>query len=374
MDLGLTETQQLLRNTAKEFLETECPSSYVREMEEDERGYTPEMWQKIADQGWLGLAFPEEYDGAGLGFMDLNILLEEMGRYMLPGPFFATVVMGGLAILEGGSESQKKEYLPRIAQGQILVTLALTETNGRWDAGGIDTTALMDGEEWVLNGVKLFTPYAHVSDYLIVVAKTGPEFENISLFLTPRTADGVSQTLLKTIASDRQSEVVLENVRLPASALIGELNGAWPVMEKVKAFGAVGKCSELSGATQQVLDMTVEYAKQRLQFGRPIGSFQAIQHHCANMAMDVEGSKYITYQAAWALADGLDASREVSLAKAWVSDASKRVCATGHQCHGAIGFTKEHDMQLFSRRAKAAELMFGDGDYHKEKVADMIGL
>ena len=374
MDLGLTETQQLLRNTAKEFLETECPSSYVREMEEDERGYTPEMWQKIADQGWLGLAFPEEYDGAGLGFMDLNILLEEMGRYMLPGPFFATVVMGGLAILEGGSESQKKEYLPRIAQGQILVTLALTETNGRWDAGGIDTTALMDGEEWVLNGVKLFTPYAHVSDYLIVVAKTGPEFENISLFLTPRTADGVSQTLLKTIASDRQSEVVLENVRLPASALIGELNGAWPVMEKVKAFGAVGKCAELSGATQQVLDMTVEYAKQRLQFGRPIGSFQAIQHHCANMAMDVEGSKYITYQAAWALADGLDASREVSLAKAWVSDASKRVCATGHQCHGAIGFTKEHDMQLFSRRAKAAELMFGDGDYHKEKVADMIGL
>ncbi len=374
MDLGLTETQQLLRNTAKEFLETECPSSYVREMEEDERGYTPEMWQKIADQGWLGLAFPEEYDGAGLGFMDLNILLEEMGRYMLPGPFFATVVMGGLAILEGGSESQKKEYLPRIAQGQILVTLALTETNGRWDAGGIDTTALMDGEEWVLNGVKLFTPYAHVSDYLIVVARTGPEFENISLFLTPRTADGVSQTLLKTIASDRQSEVVLENVRLPASALIGELNGAWPVMEKVKAFGAVGKCAELSGATQQVLDMTVEYAKQRLQFGRPIGSFQAIQHHCANMAMDVEGSKYITYQAAWALADGLDASREVSLAKAWVSDASKRVCATGHQCHGAIGFTKEHDMQLFSRRAKAAELMFGDGDYHKEKVADMIGL
>ena len=374
MDLGLTETQQLLRNTAKEFLETECPSSYVREMEQDERGYTPEMWQKVADQGWLGLAFPEEYGGAGLDFVDLAILLEEMGRYMLPGPFFSTVVMSGLAILEGGSEAQKKEYLSRIAEGQITVTLALTESNGRWDAGGVEATAERDGGGWVLNGVKLFTPYAHVSDYILVVARTGPGAEDVSMFMTPRAADGISQTVLMTIASDRQSEVVLENVRVPASALIGEVNGAWPVMEKVKAYGAVGKCAELSGATQQVLDMTVEYAKQRLQFGRPIGSFQAIQHHCANMAIDVEGSKYITYQAAWALADGLDAPREVSLAKAWVSDASKRVCATGHQCHGAIGFTKEHDMQLFSRRAKAAELMFGDGDYHREVVADMIGL
>ena len=374
MDLGLTETQQLLRNTAKEFLETECPSSYVREMEQDERGYTPEMWEKIAEQGWLGLPFPEEYGGAGLDFMDLAILLEEMGRYMLPGPFFATVVMGGLAILEGGSEDQKQEYLSRIAQGQITVTLALTEPSGRWDAEGVETAAEREGDDWVLNGVKLFTPYAHVCDYMLVVAKTGPGAEDASMFMTPRTAEGVNQTLLKTIASDRQSEVILENVRVPGSALIGEVNGAWPVMEKVKAYGAVGKCAELSGATQQVLDMTVEYAKQRLQFGRPIGSFQAIQHHCANMAIDVEGSKYITYQAAWALAEGQDADREVSLAKAWVSDASKRVCATGHQCHGAIGFTMEHDMQLFSRRAKAAELMFGDGDYHKEVVADMIGL
>ena len=374
MDLGLTETQQLLRNTAKEFLETECPSSYVREMEQDERGYTPEMWQKIADQGWLGLAFPEEYDGAGLDFVDLAILLEEMGRYMLPGPFFATVVMGGMAILEGGSEAQKKEYLSQIAQGQIIVTLALTEPSGRWDAAGVETTAEKEGDDWVLSGVKLFTPYAHICDYLLVVARTGAGAEDISMFMAPRSVEGASQTLLKTIASDRQSEVVFEDARLPGSALIGELNGAWPIMEKVKAYGAVGKCAELSGATQQVLDMTVEYAKGRLQFGRPIGSFQAIQHHCANMAIDVEGSKYITYQAAWALADGHNASREVSLAKAWVSDASKRVCATGHQCHGAIGFTTEHDMQLFSRRAKAAELMFGDGDYHKEIVADMIGL
>ena len=374
MDLGLTETQQLLKNTAQEFLEAECPSTYVREMEEDERGYTPEMWQKIADQGWLGLAFPEEYGGAGLDFVDLTILLEETGRYMLPGPYFATVVMSGMAILEGGTEEQKKEYLSRIAEGQIIVTLALTEPSARWDAEGVETTAARDGDGWTINGTKLFTPYAHVSDYLVVVARTGDGAEDVSMFMVPRSTDGVGQTLLKTIASDRQSEVVFENVKVPGSALIGEENGAWSVMEKVKAYGAVGKCAEMSGGTQQVLDMTVEYAKQRLQFGRPIGSFQAIQHHCANMAIDVEGSKYITYQAAWALAEGLDAGREVALAKAWVSDASKRVCATGHQCHGAIGFTKEHDMQLYSRRAKAAEMMFGDSDYHKELVADMIGL
>ncbi len=374
MDLGLNEAQQMLKNSAREFLDAECPDTLVREMELDERGYTPELWGKLAEQGWLGLIFPERYGGVGLTFLDLSILLEEMGRAMLPGPFFSTVVLGGMAIMDAGSEEQKQEYLPRIAEGQIIVTLALTEPSARWDAAGVQLTATPSGDGYVLNGTKLFVPNAHVSDYLVVAARTGTGAEDITLFIVPRETPGVTQTLLQTIASDRQSEIVFDDATLPGSAVLGGVNAGWATAARVLDWGAIGKCAEMSGGGQQVLDITVDYVKQRTQFGRPIGSFQAIQHHCANMATDVEGSRYITYQAAWRLSEGLPARREVAMAKAWVSDAYRRVCALGHQSHGAIGFTKEHNMQLFSRRAKAAELAFGDSDYHLEAVAHAVGL
>ena len=374
MDLGLNEAQQMLKNSAQEFLEAECPDTYVREMEEDENGYTTEMWQKLAEQGWLGLIIPEKYGGVELEFQDLTILLEEMGRFMLPGPYFSNVVLGGMSIMDSGTEEQKQEYLPRIAEGQIIVTLALNEPSGRWDPEGIELTATETGGKYTLDGTKLFVPNAHISDYIVVVARTGDGEDDISLFILPSQSNGVNQTLLKTIASDRQSEVTFDNVELPASSLLGEKNRGWQTIEKVLKWGAIGKCAEMSGGGQSVLDMTVEYAKQRTQFGRPIGTFQAIQHHCANMATDVEGAKFITYQAAWMLSEGLPADREVAMAKAWVSDAYKRVCALGHQSHGAIGFTKEHNMQLYSRRAKAAELAFGDSDLHLDKVAEIIGL
>ncbi|MDA0768901.1 MAG: hypothetical protein BZY79_02110 [SAR202 cluster bacterium Casp-Chloro-G4] len=374
MDLGLNEAQQMLKNSAREFLDAECPTTYVREMEEDERGYTQEMWQKIAEQGWLGLIFPEQYGGIGLNFLDLSVLLEETGRVMMPGPLFSTVVMGGMTVLDAGSEEQKQELLPQIAEGQLIVTLALTEPSARWDAHGVETTATQSGGGWTISGTKLFVPNAHVSDTYVVAARTGDGEKDISLFLVPRNTGGVSQTLLQTIASDRQSEIVLDNVSVPASALLGQVNKGWDTIEKVLAWGAIGKCAEMVGGAQEVLDMTVEYVKQRTQFGRPIGSFQAIQHHCANMATDVEGSRYITYQAAWHLSEGMPAKQEVAIAKAWVSDAYRRVCDLGHQCHGAIGFTKEHNMQLYSRRAKAAEVAFGDSDFHLEAVAQAIGL
>lgn len=374
MDLGLTETQQMLRTSAREFLEAECPDSYVRAMEDDERGFTPEMWQQLAQQGWLGLTFDEAHGGVGMNFLDLSILLEEMGRVLLPGPYFSTVVLAGSCLQEAGSHEQKREYLPRIAEGGLIVTVALTEPSARWDAHGIQATATDTGDGYIINGVKLFVPNAHVSDYMIVAARTGKGEADISLFIVARETPGVEQTLLKTIASDRQSEVVFNDVNIPSSALLGGLNRGWETVERVMELGAVGKCAEMVGGGNQVLDMTVEYAKQRVQFGRPIGSFQAIQHHCANMASDVEGSRYITYQAAWRLAEGLPAEREVAMAKAWVSDAYSRVCALGHQCHGAIGFTKEHNMQLYSRRAKAAELAFGASDLHLETVARSIGL
>ena len=397
----------MLRNSAREFLEAECPTSYVRDMELDERGYSPDMWNAMAEMGWLGLPFPEEYGGEGLGFVELAVLLEEMGSALLPGPYFSTVVMAGVALAEAGSEDQKNEYLARLARGQLIATMAITEPNGLWEPRGIEATARRSDNGYVINGVKLYVPNAHVSDYVIVAARTGEGDTDISLFIVPlfgggdgapatsaarpqALADGLSQTLLNTIASDRQSELVFDNVAVPESALLGDFNRGWDTVSTVLSWGAVGKCAEMLGGAQRVLDMTVRYAKERTQFGRAIGSFQAVQHHTADMAADVDGCRYMTYQAAATLAlaqgaGGSEADRftallsqpkgqPLAMAKAWVSDAYQRVCALSHQVHGAVGFTKEYDLQLYSRRAKAAELMFGDADYHLEAVASAIGL
>ncbi len=374
MDFGLNETQQMLRTSAREFLDTECPTTYVRDMELDERGYTPQIWDKLAGVGWLGMAFSEEYGGGGLGFVELAILLEEMGRVLLPGPYFSTVLMAGMTIADAGSAEQKREFLSGISSGRLIMTLALTEPSGRWDVGGTQTTARPSGGGYALNGVKLYVPNANVSDHVIVAARTGEGESDISLFIVPSNADGLSRMPLQTIASDKQSELILDNVHVPGSALLGEIDGGWATIERTLDRCAVGKCAEMLGGAERTLEMTVAYAKQRIQFGRAIGSFQAIQHHIADMAADVEGCRHVTYQAAWTLSQGLPARREVAMAKAWVSDAYQRVCALGHQCHGAVGFTKEHDMQLYSRRAKAAELMFGDAEFHIEAVASAMGL
>ena len=374
MDFGLNEAQQMLQRSARGFLEAECPPSYVRAMEEDERGYTVEMWGKLAEQGWLGLIVPEEYSGEGLGFLDLCILLEEMGRMLLPGPFFSTVVLSAMAILDAGTEAQKQRFLSGIGSGRLIVTLALTEPSARWDEAGVATAATSVEGGYVISGTKLFVPDAHVADYLIVAARTGDEEDAITLFVVPRDSQGMSQTSLKSVASDKQSEVVFEEVAVPSSAVLGGIGQGWPTVERVRQWGAIGKCAQMVGGSQRVLDMTVEYAKQRVQFGRPVGSFQAVQHHCANMAIDVEACRDITYQAAWRLSEGLPAAAEVAMAKAWVSDAYGRVCALAHQCHGAIGFTKEHNLQLYTRRAKAAEQAFGDGELHRQAVAAAIGL
>ncbi len=374
MDFGLNQTQQMLRTSAREFLDTECPTTYVRDMELDERGYTPQIWDKLAGVGWLGMAFSGEYGGGGLGFVELAILLEEMGRVLLPGPYFSTVLMAGMTIADAGSAEQKREFLSGISSGRLIMTLALTEPSGRWDVGGTQTTARPSGGGYALNGVKLYVPNANVSDHVIVAARTGEGESDISLFIVPSNADGLSRMPLQTIASDKQSELILDNVHVLGSALLGEIDGGWATIERTLDRCAVGKCAEMLGGAERTLEMTVAYAKQRIQFGRAIGSFQAIQHHVADMAADVEGCRHVTYQAAWTLSQGLPARREVAMAKAWVSDAYQRVCALGHQCHGAVGFTKEHDMQLYSRRAKAAELMFGDAGFHIEAVASAMGL
>lgn len=377
MDLGLTEEQEMLRKMARDFLTNECPKSLVRAMEEDERGYSPELWRKTAELGWPGLAFPEAYGGMGGSFLDLCVLLEEMGRALLPGPFFSTVVLGGLPLLAAGTEAQKKEFLPRLSRGELVMTMALTEPSGTWDASGVKARAARSDGGFTITGAKLFVPNAHVADVLLVVARTEPRSrgENgLTLFLVDGKSPGIRCTQLKTIASDKQSEVVFNKVAVPDARVLGPVSGGWPIVAQALEKAAAAQCALMVGGAQQVLEMTVDYAKTRVQFGRPIGTFQAIQHKCANMVTDVDGARFVAYQAAWRLSEGLPATTEVSIAKAWVSDAYRRACAEGHQIHGGIGFTKDHDMQLFFRRAKAGELAFGDGDFHREVVARQLAI
>jgi 3-oxocholest-4-en-26-oyl-CoA dehydrogenase beta subunit len=375
LDFELSEDQKMLRKTARDFLVNECTKPFVRQMELDEKGYSPDLWQKMADLGWMGLPFPETCGGWGGSFLDLAVLMEEMGRACLPGPFMASVVLSGLTILEAGSEAQKEQHLTAIAKGDIF-TLALTEPNGGYYAASIQTKATAHGDDFVISGTKFYVPDAHVASHLLVVARTkeGTKDDGISLFLVDAKSHGIKCTLLKTIGSDKQCEVVFDSVKVPKANLLGKLNHGWPVVHKTMQMAAVAKCAEMVGAAQQMLEMSVAYAKERIQFDKPIGAFQAIQHHCANMLIDIDGMRMITYEAAWLLSAGLPGDKEVAMAKAWMSDAIVRVAKLGHQVHGGVGYTIDHDLQLYYRRGRAAASLFGDANYHREMVASQMGL
>jgi alkylation response protein AidB-like acyl-CoA dehydrogenase len=378
MNLDLTEEQEMLRTSARDFLTKECPKTMVRKLEEDEKGYSPELWYKMAELGWMGLVLPEQYNGMGMGFMDLVILLQEMGRNILPGPFFSTVVMGSLPILNAGTEEQKKEFLPRIAAGDMILTLAFIEPSARYDAAGVQTKAAAQGDSFIINGTKLFAENAHIADYIICVTRTKkgttPE-DGITLFLVDAKSPGIKCEVMPTIGADKLCEVVFKNVKVPKNRMLGKLHEGWPIMAKTLEYATIAKCAEMVGGQEAALDMTLAYVKERVQYGKPIGSFQVIQHYCANMWMNVETSRDILYKAAWNVAEGLPGSdSEVAVAKGWINEAYKFVTERAVQCHGAIGTTRDHDIGLYYRRAKAGELAFGDTDFQKELVAQQLGL
>ena len=377
MDLALSEEQEMLKKMARDFLTDKFPKTVVKQIEESEPGYSPEIWQEMAELGWMGLVFPEKYGGADMSFLDLAVLLEEMGRACLPGPYFSTVILGGLPILNIGSEEQKQEYLPKIASGELIFTLALTETSARYDATSITVKATGQNNDYILSGTKLFVPDAHIADYMLCVARTGDGAkaeDGITIFIVDAKSPGISHTVLKTIANDKLCEVAFDQVKVPKENILGELDQGWSEVKKIIQRAAVAKCCEMVGCIQQALDMTIDYAKERKQFDRPIGSFQVIQHYCADMATDVDGTRLSTYQAAWMISEGLPCTQEVAVAKAWAGEACQRVMALAHQIHGAIGVTIDHDLQYYTRRAKAAEVTFGDAELYRDVVAHEMGL
>ena len=377
MDFDLNEEQEMLKTTARDFLNKECPKSLVREMVNDERGYPPELWRKMVELGWLGLIFPEKYGGLGGSFLNLAVLLEEMGRACLPGPFFSTVILSGLFILNGGTEQQKTELLTKVANGEVIFTLALTEPNASYDATSVEVEATDDDDNYIISGTKLFIPDAHMADNIICVARTkkgkAPE-DGITAFLLDSKSPGISRTVLRTIAGDKLCEIIFDKVRVLKKNIVGELDQAWAPLEKTLQQATLAKCAEMVGGAQQVLEMSADYAKERMVFGRPLGSFPVIHHYIANIMMDVDGCRFLTYEAAWKLSEGLPCAMEIAMAKAWTSDAYRRVTALGQQIFGGVGFIEDHDMPLYFKRAKAAEVTLGDGNFHRELVARQLGL
>jgi alkylation response protein AidB-like acyl-CoA dehydrogenase len=379
MEFGFTEEQEMIRQQAAEFLKDECPISFVRELMESEHTYSEDLWRKMSEMDWTGLIFPEKYGGVGLSFVDLTVVLEEMGRALVAGTYFSTVVLAGLTLLEAASEEQKERWLAPLAKGELKATLALTEPNGRWDAAGITIKAERSEEGFVITGTKLFIPDAEVADLIICAARTSnsrrPE-RGVTLLALDRKTAGLSITPLTTMDETRRLyEIAFEQVRVPAHHVIGKVDRAWPLIARVLDKATIGLCAEMVGGAQRVLDMCVEYSKSRIQFGRPIGSFQAIQHRCADMLLLTESARSAVYAAAWAASeDREDLALFASMAKAYTGDAFRFVTGEGIQLHGGMGFTWEHDAHLYLKRAKAAEVTFGDASYHRERVAQLIGL
>jgi alkylation response protein AidB-like acyl-CoA dehydrogenase len=376
VNFAFSEEQEELRRTVRQFLDAKSPETEVRRLMETTDGYDPAVWKQMGQElGLQGLAIPEEHGGQGYSFIELGIILEEMGRVLLCAPYFSSVVLAANAILNAGTDAQKSALLPGIASGDSIATLAFTEPSGKWDAAGITMEAIENGGKFTLSGEKMFVLDGHIADLIVVVARTAGTSgtDGISFFTVRGDADGLSRTALSTMDMTRkQAKLEFKNV---TAEPLGTPGSAWPAFSKTLDQAAVALSNEMMGGAQKVLDMSVEYAKVRVQFGRPIGSFQAIKHKCADMLLEVESGKSAAYYASWAAAEDNDELPVVAaLAKAYCSEAYFHATAENIQIHGGIGFTWEHPAHLYFKRAKSSEIYLGDPTYHRELLAQRIGI
>jgi alkylation response protein AidB-like acyl-CoA dehydrogenase len=374
VDFDFTTEQTMLRDLTRELLGKQSPSREVRRLMADPVGFNLGLWQQMADMGLLGLAVPDRFSGQGLGMLEQALVLEEMGRTAYPGPYFASAVLATTALLASEDATAQATYLPGLASGTGIGTLAYLEDGVPQAPLGVRLSARANGDAWLLSGVKRFVPFAHTADVLLVVARTGTAPEALSVFALDPNTPGVR--LAANVGFDltsRTSSVAFDNVRLPYSALVGALDGGWEPLRQVLRRAAVAASAEMLGCARRCLEMAVEYAKVREQFGQPIGSFQAVRHTLADMLLEVETAFGATYAAAWALdaaerGDAVDADTASSVAKAYVSEAARKVCGNAIQVHGGIGFTWDHDVHLYFNRAKHQEMLYGNVEFHREQV------
>lgn len=379
MGFSYSDEQEMIRHGARRFLAEFCSAHVVRSAMADPSGYSPELWRKMSSLGWMGINLPEQYGGAQGSFLETVALLEEMGRACVPGPYLSSTVVAGGCIAEAASGELQQAILPGLAAGEIILCLGLEEGSPVSAPTFVHTTATPRGDGFSLSGGKMFVPFAHLADHLLIACRTaragsGPAEapDGLTLFLLEAGSPGLQVRTLSTGCTDTLCEVVLDGVPARPVDVVGFPGRAWPVLQNVLARGAIAKCAEMTGGAQRILDMITAYAHEREQFGRPIGSFQAIQHHCANMLVDLEGCRRITLDAAARVSEGGPYQAAASHAKAWCNEAYRRIVALGHQILGGIGYCTEHDMPLYFRHARGAEVMFGDTEHHLEVVADRL--
>jgi len=377
MDFGLTDDQQLLARSAREFLATESDATTVRRISEDTHAFSPELFRKIVAQGWPGLLIPEAYGGLGLGVLDAAVLLTELGRTLTPAPVLSPAVLATSLLCAAGSAAQRKQWLPRLASGEVLATVAWLEEGDRLDAAGIALKPRRVRGGLRLAGSKLFVLDAEVAHLFVVAVRTGlgTGEAGVSLLLVPRDTPGITVTLLPTIdVTRRLYEVTFDDVVVPPEQVLGSEGKAWKHLARLLDVASVAIAAESQGGAERALEMAVEYAKVREQFGRPIGSFQAVKHMAAECFSEIEPSRSLLWYAAWAQ-DGSprDASRAASMAKARLGDVYSRTTDIAVQIHGGIGFTWEHDIHFWFKRARCNEAAFGNPTFHRERVAALAG-
>lgn len=375
MDFSLKEETILLKDSAERYLKEKFPSTILRNTLKDEKGFPRNVWKDMADMGWLGLIFDEKYGGSSGSIFDLVILFQEMGRFLLPSPFFCSIILSGLLIQEAGEEKLKEEYLPALIKGEKILTLALLDENGRYDYEKPRIKAQGSAKEsYLINGARNCVPFANVAHEILICADTGEGRSSATIFRVGAGTSGQEIIPLEAVTGGKLFAIVYKDAMVSAGNVLGELGAGSKYLNKIVPKATLLKCGEMLGGLERILEMTVDYAKQRRQFGRPIGSLQIIQHYCVDMSTYLETSKLITYQAASMMLEGTPCSKEISMAKAWCSEAYKKATWTAHQIHGAIGFSEEHDLQLFYKHAKAAELELGDSRVHRKKIADEMGI
>ena len=376
MDVLLNEDEQLLQNNARAFFERECPVSVARDMEADPLGYAPDLWRKMAEVGWLSFAIPPAYGGDGAPLTQLGLLVEEIGRAVAPVPLLSTLAPA-LTMAEAGTAAQCQDLLPRIGRGDLLVTWALSEHDPRFTPETIHTAAVRAGDAFLITGTKLFVENMPSADKVLVVCRTAPaaaQHHGITLFLVDRPTPGLAQTLVPTLAGDKQSTVELQQVRVPSRQVVGEVHQGWPLVERMLERTTALICAQMVGATRKAVEMAVEYAKWRVAFGRPIGAFQAIQHMCADMVTWVDGAQLLTYEALWTLDQGLPAGLAVATAKAFTNDRCQAALRHANQIHGGVAQIKEFDLNLWYRRAAAWAMRFGTSFEQRRRIAQALAL
>ena len=371
MDYEFTKDQEMIREAARDFLQQECPKDKVRHLREDEKAYDPAMWKGMVDLGWMGVVLPEEYGGIGGEFLDLLILMEEMGKNIMPSPFFSTVALCSMPILKYGTDSQKNENLTAIATEGRIWTLAINEVEADYQASDVKLAASASGDGYLLNGKKLFVPYAKSAEKMIVVARTAdrenPE-EGVTVFLVDAQSPGITFAPMPVTARDARCEVTFTDVAAPKASVLGEIDRGWEIVEYILTYAPVLKAAEMAGGVQAILNITTKYAGERIQFGKPIGSYQAVQHRLVDLLTQAEGLRYVVYEAAWKINSGEPSKLLSSMAKLKANHVYQRACIDGIYLHGAIGFTEELDIGLYHIRSKAFEFDLGGSDLHRDRI------